>query len=66
MTWRARYREKREESDRLEKERHFWKNMLRFRIEDEIADPTGAVSGKEIDDKMCKYEKELKLYLEGE
>ncbi len=66
MKWRTRYREGRERSERLEKERHFWKSMLRFRIEHEIADPTGAVSGKEIDDKMCKYEKALKLYLEGE
>ena len=66
MKWRTRYREKREESDRLEGERHFWKNMLRFRIEHEIADPTGAVSGKEIDGKMREYEKALKLYLEGE
>ncbi len=60
MKWCKRYKE---QSERLRIEKDFWKRALILEIEDNIADTTGAVSQKEIRDRMREHENRLQQAL---
>ena len=63
MKWHRRYKEQKEKLGRLVKERDFWKRVLFLEVENNIADPSGAVSEIEIRQRRDRYEKALQRKL---
>ena len=58
-----RYKRAKTEVEQLRKERDYWKLTTIHEIENDIADPSGAVSENEIIDRMCKHTKVLQQAL---